>query len=86
MWPTAGHAGILLARRQLQIARYLVDRTNDLKQEARQLVDQLPEQASWDDLMYEIYVRQSIEAGLADVQAGRVVPHDDVMARILRRK
>ena len=61
-------------------------RSDDVKREARQLVDQLPDHASWDDLMYEIYVRQSIEAGLADVQAGRVVAHDQVLARILQRK
>ena len=30
----------------------------------RRLVRQLPETASWDDLMYEILVRQKIEAGL----------------------
>ncbi len=42
-----------------------------IKEEARQLVDQLPDQATWDDLMYEIYVRQSIEAGLEDSKSGR---------------
>ena len=31
-----------------------------IKREAQRLVEQLPEQASWDDLMYEIYVRQAI--------------------------
>ena len=35
----------------------------NVKQEARRLVDNLPENATWDDLMYEIYVWQAIEAG-----------------------
>lgn len=43
------------------------------KAAARQLVERLPEEASWDDLMYEIYVRQAIEEGLADAAAGRGV-------------
>ncbi len=49
-----------------------------VKDEARRLVDRLPEQATWDDLMYEIYVRQAIEAGLRDCEAGRVTDHETV--------
>jgi hypothetical protein len=37
--------------------------SSNVKQEAPRLVDNLPENATWDDLMYEIYVRQAIEAG-----------------------
>ena len=54
-----------------------------VKTEAKRLIDQLPESASWDDVMYEVYVRQAIEQGRADIQAGRVVPHDEVLARVL---
>ena len=54
----------------------------DIKAEARRLIDQLPDDATWDDLMYEIYVRQAIDAGLADVDAGRVIPHDEVRSRL----
>jgi hypothetical protein len=35
------------------------------------LIDKLPATASWDDVMQQIYVRQKIEAGLADLNAGR---------------
>lgn len=52
----------------------------DIKQAAHRLIDQLPEQASWDDLMYKIYVQQSIDRGLADVDAGRTISHDEVAA------
>jgi len=41
-------------------------------------VDQLPDDASWEDLIYQIYVRQSIEAGLNDAEAGRVETVADV--------
>ena len=57
-----------------------------IKAEARRLVDQLPDQASWDDLLYGIYVRQSIERGLADAEAGQLIPHEEVLARVLRSK
>ena len=56
--------------------------TNEVAYEAQRLVEQLPEQASWDDLMYEIYVRQTVDRGIADADAGRVVSHDEAMRRL----
>lgn len=41
------------------------------KDEAHDLVDRMSEDSTWDDLIYEIYVRQVIEKGLADSDAGR---------------
>ena len=52
-----------------------------IKDEARRLVDALADDATWDDLMYRIYVRQAIEQGLADSDAGRTVSVADVRAR-----
>jgi len=49
-----------------------------IKEEARRLVEQLPEDASWEDLIYRIYVREAIEAGLKDAQEGRTVPVEEV--------
>ena len=46
---------------------------SNLKEEAHRLVDRLSDAATWDDLMYEIYVRQAVEAGLRDSNAGRTV-------------
>lgn len=53
----------------------------NIKEEARRLIDKLPENSTWDDLMYEIYVRQAIEAGLSDSQAGRVISTEEVRAK-----
>ena len=50
----------------------------NVKEEARRLVENLPEDVTWDDLMYRIYVRQAIEVGLADSDADRVVEVEDV--------
>jgi hypothetical protein len=41
------------------------------KDEAHKLIDQLPPDATWDDLMHEIYVREAIEKGLEDSKSGR---------------
>ena len=52
--------------------------TQNIKQEAHRLLDNLPEAATWDDLMYRIYVRQAIEAGIKDSDAGRTVDVKEV--------
>lgn len=49
-----------------------------IKPAAARLVRELPDLASWDDLMYQIYVRQKIEAGLADLKAGRKHSHSSI--------
>jgi hypothetical protein len=54
----------------------------NVKDEARRLVDQLPNDATWEDLLYQIYVRQSIEAGLEDCRQGRLVPVAEVRKRL----
>ena len=56
--------------------------SSHIKLEARRLVDQLPDDATWEDLMYEIYVRQAIEAGLKDSEEGRTIPIDELRKRI----
>ena len=48
------------------------------KDEAHSLVDKMPENATWDDLIHEIYVRQVIEKGLADSRAGRTMAVGEV--------
>ena len=56
-----------------------------VKQQLTQLLSDLPEQATWDDVLYEISVRQSIEQGLADVAAGRTIPAEEVKAHLQQR-
>lgn len=52
--------------------------TPSIKEEARRLVDLLPENSTWEDLVHEIYVRQAIETGLADSKAGRTTDVEQV--------
>ena len=57
----------------------------DIRPDALRLVEQLPADASWDDLAYEVYVRQAITQGLADADAGRTVDHETALARARAR-
>jgi len=52
-----------------------------IKQQAHQLLDSLPDSATWEDVMHRIYVRQAIEAGLKDSDAGRTVDVKEVRKR-----
>ena len=52
-----------------------------VKDEAHKLVDKMPDNSTWDDLISEIYVRQIIERGLADSDAGRTSEVREVRAK-----
>ena len=52
-----------------------------IKQETQRLLEKLPDNATWDDLMYQIYVRQTIEAGLEDSEVGRTIDVKEVRAK-----
>lgn len=57
----------------------------DIRGDAKRLIDQLPPTASWDDIAYEVFVRQAIAQGIADADAGRTVDHETAMARVRAR-
>ena len=54
-----------------------------VKEEARRLIDKLPEQATWDDIMYEFYVKKKLELALKSADEGRIVSHEEVKKRFL---
>ena len=56
-------------------------RTESIKRSAYRLLDDLPDSASWEDLMYRIYVRQSIEKGIKDSDANRTLDVREVRKR-----
>jgi hypothetical protein len=53
------------------------------KQAARLLLEQMPDQASWDDIMYELYVKQKLETALKAVADGNMVSHEEAKRRLL---
>ncbi|MFN2597315.1 MAG: hypothetical protein ABR563_09035 [Pyrinomonadaceae bacterium] len=56
--------------------------TKNVKDEARRLIEKLPDNATWDDVMHDIYIRQAIEAGLADSVAGRLTSVADICSKL----
>lgn len=55
------------------------------KERVRDLLDRLPDDCSVDDVLYHLYVIQSIDRGLSEVAAGATVSHEEV-ERELREK
>jgi len=53
------------------------------KKSAQEILDQLPEDADWDRIMYELYVKQKIERGLKAAADGRIISHEEVKRQLL---
>lgn len=55
------------------------------KDTVRDLLDKLPDDCTLEDVLYHLYVVQAIDRGLADVDAGRTISHEEVAARMRRK-
>jgi len=54
-----------------------------VKQIVHDIADHLTEQATFDDAMYAIYVRQKLEQSLQAAAAGKVTSQEDMEKRYL---
>ncbi len=52
------------------------------KEEVRRMLDQIPDDATFEDIQYHIYVREKIERGLKDIQEGNLVSQEEVEQRM----
>jgi len=59
--------------------------TSNLKEEIIELIKKLPEDTTIDDIMYHLYVKKKIIAGIKDIDQGKVVPHEQVMENAKKR-
>ena len=53
------------------------------KQIVHEIADQLPEQATLEDAMYHLYVRQKLERSLQAAQHGQVTSQEDARKQFL---
>jgi len=54
------------------------------KEEALQLISRLPEEVTWEDIMYRLYVKRKIDEGINAAEEGRTVTHDEVIKLFAR--
>jgi predicted transcriptional regulator len=52
------------------------------KEEVRRILEHIPDNASFEDIQYHIYVREKIERGLRDVKEGRGLSQEEVERRM----
>lgn len=57
---------------------------NSVKDEVREILEKLPDDASLEDVQYHIYVRQKVERGLKDIEEGRVLSQEEAERRMSR--
>ena len=55
------------------------------KQTVRQILDRLPDDCTIEDVLYHLYVIRSVERGLAEGDAGKTVPHEQVVEDLRKR-
>ncbi len=61
-------------------------RQSTVKEKAKETLEKLPEDATWEDLQYALYVREQVERGLEDVRQGKTIPHKEVVKMFKSRK
>ncbi|MFL6197185.1 MAG: hypothetical protein ACJ75H_23565 [Thermoanaerobaculia bacterium] len=54
------------------------------KEEVQRILDRLPEDASLEDIQYHLYVRQKIDHGLENVEAGRTLSEEEFDQRMAK--
>jgi predicted transcriptional regulator len=54
------------------------------KQSAIKIIEQLPDEASYEDIMDRLLFMQKVDAGLEDIRQGRVVTHEEAKKRLAK--
>jgi hypothetical protein len=54
------------------------------KEEIRKILDALPDDATWEDVQYSIYVRERVERGKAEATEGKLAEQDEIETRMKR--
>lgn len=55
---------------------------NTAKEEVKKLLERIPDDATFEDIQYHIYVREKIEKGLKDVKEGRIISQEEIEKRM----
>jgi len=57
-----------------------------VKQEAINVIGNLPDDATWGDIMYYLYVNQKIDKGLNDINNGAVYTHEEARSKLREKQ
>jgi len=57
----------------------------EAKQAVRELLEKLPDDCTIEDVLYHLYVLQRLSEGVAEADAGNLIPHEQVQEELRRR-
>ncbi|HYR84691.1 MAG TPA: hypothetical protein VE422_11495 [Terriglobia bacterium] len=66
----------------MQTGKRLMPNTTPIKEEARRLVEELPDNATWSDFARLVVERQRVEEGIADLDAGITWTSDEIRRKL----
>jgi len=52
------------------------------KEEVRKILELIPDDSSFEDILYHIYVREKIERGLKDIEEGHILDQEEIERRM----
>lgn len=55
--------------------------TESIKNEVKKIVENLDDNADWEDVMYALYVSEPIQKGKNDFEKGNIISHDDIKTK-----
>ena len=58
---------------------------SNIKQEVVNLINNLPEDVTIEDIQYHLFVRQKIQKAEKQIEAGETIPHAEVMEKFRKK-
>jgi len=52
-----------------------------IKEQVKEMLDVLPEDTTYDDIHYHLFVREKIDKGIKDIEEGRIITEEEMDAR-----
>lgn len=59
--------------------------TESVKEKAKIIIDNLPEDSTMDDIIHALYIKEKIEQGEREILEGKGIPHDEVKEKLLKK-
>lgn len=56
--------------------------STNIKESVKDLIDRLPEDSNYEDIIAEIYFKQQVEQGLQELDSGKAISHEEVKTRL----
>ena len=56
-----------------------------IKDNAKSLIDRLPDDSTLDDIIHALYIQAKFEHGEREIEEGKGIPHEEVKKRLIEK-